>query len=145
MALTEAERERIELENADAQRNPADAISMAVGQSVFAHNHRFPELRARAWRDANVTSSGLTVSRFYFGARPQVVVDIVAQPVRAKIAIRAKRAYCAEHGIRYVLVPDAYADEAVREQLQAFARPAPKAPGKPPRRPVAQKRARAAA
>jgi hypothetical protein len=145
MPLTEAERERYEADSANAQHNPADAISIAVGQHVFAHNHRFPDLRASAWRDRSVSSSGLAVSRFYFGARPQVVVDVIAQPSRARNEIAAKRDFCKANGILYVLVADVYDDEGVRQQLLAARAPAPVKAAAKAKRPVAQKRPRAKA
>lgn len=142
MPLTEHERERMEAENALAAHNPADAISQAVGEPYFSNHHRFSDLRAAVWRDMSVSSSGLAVSRFYFSASPPVVVDIIAQPDRAKNEVAAKRQYCAERGIRYVLIPDAYDDKGVRDQLDAYTAPArPVAAGtvRPPR---AQKRSR---
>lgn len=142
--LTERERETIEREMHLSAQTPADAISEAVGEHVFSRNHRFPDLRALAWMDASVVASGLVVSRFYFSAKPPVIVDVVPQPARARAVIAAKRAYCKRNGFRYVLVEDAYDDHGVRTQLAATKVPATSSepPAAPARKPAAQKRPR---
>lgn len=135
--LTEREREQIEAEAYAASRTPADGISEAVGHHVFARNHRFPDLRARAWRDGSVVNSGLAVARYYFAVG--VVVDVEPHPGRHQTEIEAKRVYCREHGLLYVLIEDAYDDHAVREQLAVLRAPkaATRTAGK---KPVAEKR-----
>lgn len=132
--------ERQEAEVAAAAREPGDTISIAVGSNAYSTHHRFNDLRMSVFRTMTMSSSALTVSRFYFGLEPKVVVDIVEHPERFKPEIAAKRQYCADRGYRYVLVPDEYDEDAVREQLRpkrlAATAPAnarkPRTTGKPP-------------
>ncbi len=108
-------RERHEAEVAMAARQPTDPISSAVGSSLYSAHHRFPDLRVSLYQQLAMKGGGLAVSRYYFATK--VVVDVIRQPLRFQKEIAAKRAYCAQKGLRYVLVSDEFDDEGVRSQL----------------------------
>jgi hypothetical protein len=130
--------ERQEAEVAFAARNPSDPISTVVGSPLYSAHHRFPDLRMDV-----MASGALGVSRFYFQAG--VVVDIIEHPRRFQAEIARKRQYCKEHGLRYVLVTDAFDDEGVRKQLEPArvrptgSRPRTTADAKPVRKPRTRK------
>jgi hypothetical protein len=134
--MNELAREHEEDRVAVSAVDPMDAISGVVGSPVYSAHHRFPGLRLGLHRAMSVTSHALSVSRFYFGVEPKVIVDVVAHPERYRTEIAAKRAFFAEQGWRYVLVADDMDEDEVRRQLTP-ARAV--APGRPPRTTAARR------
>lgn len=126
-------------EHAIALASPSDVISDIVGSPVYSARHRFADLRMTMFGTGRMASDGLAVSRFYFGVQPMVAVDIIEHQERFKAEIAAKRAYCAEHGIRYALVAEPFDDDGVRQQLTPIRRTTNRPRTAPAKRPRTRK------
>jgi hypothetical protein len=98
-----------------APESPPDPISQALGAKVFVRNHRLGNLHIATPMGR---SPRLSVSRFYWDLDPQIVVDFFKELKRGKAEYEAKKAYCAERGIRYILAADEWDEEAVRGRME---------------------------
>lgn len=117
---------------------PADGVSAAIGSSAFIASHRFDGLRLDL---PGFRGPGLAVSRYYWMASPKVVVDFKRDIRSGDPEIGVKRAYCEQHGIRYVLAVDPFDEDAVRgisagsEATGARPVTAPRRRGRPKKQP----------
>jgi hypothetical protein len=94
-------RPRHHRELAQAIGADGDSISAGIGSSVYVTSHVLTG-----------TDESMAVNRFYFEAAPPVAVDFSDETTEDNA--EEKAAWCAEHGVRYLLADDeaVFADPA---------------------------------
>lgn len=111
----------------------ADPVSQALGQKAFVRSHRIDlQLDMHPGR-----SPRLSVSRYYWDAEPPIAVDFVREIRHGKREVDAKRAYCRQRNIRYLLLANEFDEEGVRGKTAPLSSPdeAPAEPTGAPRPP----------
>jgi hypothetical protein len=93
-----------------------DILSEAIGSAAFVVHHR---LGIYLTMGTGLRSPRLAVSRYYFDATPPTAVDFVRELRFAEAEVAAKRAWCAERGIRYLLAIDEFDEDAPRRPASA--------------------------